>query len=221
MEDNSMACCICIDFYRGKEMPITNLKGQNRFLSGCTNRKISAVTDHENSSLHLKVVEVLNNKNKSVEKSQAVRTLRSLKQADRDKTNILVRNAHAVIKTNRPLRDYNMLCQLDKAKGLELGETYLNEKAALEFVKAIATADRSITRDMLQKANFFCFMMDGSTDLSGDEQETVYVRISVKGSIVERFLGIGSPESTTSKHLEEFVIDMFRQNEIDTGKLST
>jgi hypothetical protein len=24
-----------------------------------------------------------------------------------------------------------MLCQLDKAKGLELGETYLNEKAAL------------------------------------------------------------------------------------------
>jgi hypothetical protein len=50
-----------------------------------------------------------------------------------------------------------MLCQLDKAKGLELGETYLNEKAALEFVKAIATADRNITRDMLQKAHCFCF----------------------------------------------------------------
>ena len=103
-----------------------------------------------------------------------------------------------------------MLCQLDKAKGLELGETYLNEKAALEFVKAIATADRNITRDMLQKAHCFCFMMDG--------QEAVYVHISVKGSIIGRFPGIGSPESTTSKHLEELVITMLRQNEIDTGK---
>jgi hypothetical protein len=54
-----------------------------------------------------------------------------LKQADRDKSNILFRNAHAIIKTNRPLRDYNMLCQLDKAKGLELGETFIKMKKQL------------------------------------------------------------------------------------------
>jgi hypothetical protein len=42
LEENSMTCSICMDYYRGKEMPINNLKGQNRFLSGCTNRKISA-----------------------------------------------------------------------------------------------------------------------------------------------------------------------------------
>ena len=131
LEENLMTCSICMDYYRGKEMPINNLKGQNRFLSGCTNRKISAVTDYEKSSLHLKAVEVLNKKNKSVEESQSVRTLRSLKQADRDKSNILFRNAHAIIKTNRPLRDYNMLCQLDKAKGLELGETFIKMKKQL------------------------------------------------------------------------------------------
>jgi hypothetical protein len=50
-----------------------------------------------------------------------------MKQANRDKSNILFRNAHAIIKTDRPLWDYNMLCQLDKAKGLELGETYQND----------------------------------------------------------------------------------------------
>ena len=132
LEENLMTCSICMDYYRGKEMPINNLKGQNRFLSGCTNRKISAVTDYEKSSLHLKAVEVLNKKNKSVEESQSVRTLRSLKQADRDKSNILFRNAHAIIKTNRPLRDYNMLCQLDKAKGLELGETFIKMKKQLQ-----------------------------------------------------------------------------------------
>jgi hypothetical protein len=29
-----------MDYYQGKEMPINTVKGQNRFLSGCTNRKI-------------------------------------------------------------------------------------------------------------------------------------------------------------------------------------
>jgi hypothetical protein len=52
-----------MDYYQGKEMPINNLKGQNRFLSGCTNRKMSAVTDHEKGCLHLKAVKVLNKKN--------------------------------------------------------------------------------------------------------------------------------------------------------------
>jgi hypothetical protein len=33
LEENLMTCSICMDYYRGKEMPINNLKGQNRFLS--------------------------------------------------------------------------------------------------------------------------------------------------------------------------------------------
>ena len=40
LEENSMTCSICMDYYRGKEMPINTVKGQNRFLSGFTNRKI-------------------------------------------------------------------------------------------------------------------------------------------------------------------------------------
>jgi hypothetical protein len=55
-----------MDYYLDKEMQINNLKGQNRFPRRCTNRKIPAVTDHEKSSLHLKAVEVLNTKNKSM-----------------------------------------------------------------------------------------------------------------------------------------------------------
>ena len=66
LEENSMTCSICMDYYQGKEMPINTVKGQNRFLSGCTNRKISAVTDYEKSSLHLKAVEVLNKKKTSL-----------------------------------------------------------------------------------------------------------------------------------------------------------
>ena len=40
LDENSMTCSICMDYYQGKEMPINTVKGQNHFLSGCTNRKI-------------------------------------------------------------------------------------------------------------------------------------------------------------------------------------
>ena len=35
--------------------------------------------------------------------------------------------------------------------------------------------------------------------------------------IIERFLGIGTPNSTCSKDLEEFVLKMFESNTIDKG----
>lgn len=87
----------------------------------------------------------------------------------------MFRNSHAVIKNNRPISDYNMLCQLDKAKGLDCGNTYLNEKAAVNFLQFIASVEMDNTKEMLERANFFSFMMDGSTDLSGDEQEVIYI----------------------------------------------
>lgn len=61
--------------------------------------------------------------------------------------------------------------------------------------------------------------MDGTTDISGDEQETIYVRSSLKGSVTERFLSIGTPVSTCSSDLYEFVVETFKQFSINTDKL--
>ena len=43
------------------------------------------------------------------------------------------RNVHALVKNNRPLSDIKWLYELDKAKGLEIGDTYDNRKAAAMF----------------------------------------------------------------------------------------
>lgn len=51
--ENTMTCSLCVSYYgnaSGNEhvrAQNSNLKGQNRFLTGCSNRKISAVIDHE------------------------------------------------------------------------------------------------------------------------------------------------------------------------------
>ena len=63
---------------------------------------------------------------------------------------------------------------------------------------------------LLSSASYMAFMMDISTDISGDEQETIYVRFVDKGDISEKFLAIGSPVSTTYLHLYEFVTSTFQ-----------
>lgn len=84
------------------------------------------------------------------------------------------------------------------------------------FTTSIAESERKRTVSMLGKS-FFSFLMDGSTDISGDEQEAIYIRFTQRGEIIERFLGIGTPTSTCSKDLEEFVVKMLESNEIDKG----
>ena len=58
--------------------------------------------------------------------------------------------------------------------------------------------------------------MDGSTDISGDEQETLYIRSSVNGEVTEIFLFIGSPSSTKSADLFEFVKNVFKCTGLDS-----
>jgi len=70
---------------------------------------------------------------------------------------------------------------------------------------------------MINSAPFFSIMMDGSTDITGDEQESVYVRLSHRGKPIEMFLGIGSPVDTSAQQLQVFLLDMMTTLGIDTG----
>ena len=225
-ECKQMTCEICVNFYgSGSTLNSNNnLRGQNKFITGCSNLKISTIIDHETSKGHITAVEKTDvQKYKCVEvvmQSNAGQALKKLKAAERHKLAFLFRNAHAIAKNNRPLSDYAWLCEIDKAKGIDIGQTYMNGKAALDFLSSIADAERDETKKMLSDAKFYSFMMDGSTDISGDEQEVLYLRTSVKGQISERFLKIGTPESTCAKDLYEFCVNSFQEYSIDIGMTS-
>ena len=123
----------------------------------------------------------------------------------------LFRNAHAIAKQNRSLTDYKLLCQVDKSKGLDIGNTYQTEHAAHDFIGCIAKYERDTTVTLLKESPFISFMMDGTTDISGDEQETIYIQSSLMGKVTEIFLHIGSPESTTSVDLYEYFIAVIKE----------
>jgi hypothetical protein len=190
--------------------------------AGCTNFRISTIEDHETSAMHRNAIAIETAKSalasaSDIRAMDAGKALMSLKTAEKARIMYLMRNAHAVIKHNRPISDYTWPCMLDRTKELDIGQTYLNNKAALEFIKAIAAVESNKTVKILQNANFFSIMMDGSTDISGDEQEALYIRMGVGGRPLERCLAIGSPYSTQSKDLEEFVLNKFDENGIDKG----
>ena len=219
-KDGKMFCDVCTQYGPGGS---SSMRGQNTFVSGCSNKRVSAVQDHEKSGLHIKASHIYSSKTSTgtqiLRATEAGRALISLKQSERHRLAHLFRNTHAIVKHNRPLSDFHWLCSLDKMKGLDIGNTYLNDRAALDFVGSIAKAERDGIGSMINKAPFISFMMDGSTDISGDEQEAIYIRTSVRGKISEKFLGIGTPKSTCSKDLEEFVIDMLESYDIQKGKL--
>lgn len=111
-----MTCSVCGEYYKEPTSSV-NFKGQT-FLKGSTNFKISAIVDHERSVSHLKVASAFHASKRSnteiLTTTEAGKSLQALKQNERERLNTLFRNAHAVIKHDRPLSDYKLLCSLKK-----------------------------------------------------------------------------------------------------------
>jgi hypothetical protein len=145
-------------------------------------------------------------------KSTAGQTLIKLKSHERDRLRVLFRNAHAVAKKNRPLTDCIWMAELDEAKGLlPKNSTYRNSKACKEFVDVIAEKTVAETVDLVKNCSFFSLCMDGSTDLSSVEQESLFVRTTSAGVVNQRLVKIGEPNSTRASDLYQFIQDSLEE----------
>ena len=88
---------------------------------------------------------------------------------------------HAIIKHNRPMSDFIWFNELDEAKGLYNGESYINRCSGTLFMENIAAVEKDNLQKFVSEINFFALTMDGSTDDSITEQEIIYMRTSHKG----------------------------------------
>ena len=119
-DKNIMQCSVCLN-HNGQGSKFTNLKGQNKFLEGCCNFKLSTIVDHETSAVHQYAVSAVTAKS-AVAKSgnlratEAGKAYLALKEAERTRLSYLFRNTHATMKNNRPLTDFTWLCHLNMAK---------------------------------------------------------------------------------------------------------
>jgi hypothetical protein len=93
-----MTCKICVEHYRDK----LNLPGSSKkhlFIAGFKNYKISTVSDHEKSCVHIDAVRSNKiTKQASTQQTTAHKTVMALKEHTRKDLELKFRNVHALIK---------------------------------------------------------------------------------------------------------------------------
>ena len=117
-----------------------------------------------------------------------------------------------MMKRNRPLSDYNWLCQLDERKGLSVGKTYRSITAAKSFVNVISEFEFNNVANIIKQAKFICSIGDGSTDASIKEQEMWYLRSCSAGKISVSFVGVKTVERPTAENIVEGVKYILSKN---------
>ena len=120
---------------------------------------------------------------KKKEPTKAETALLSLNKAVVDKLEKIFRTAHALAKHNRPFADMTWISKLDRKKGLNIGETYTNDKSCRDIVHAIAETERQKIIAHAEDAKFISVMSDGSSDVSVTENEIIYIHFAKEGII--------------------------------------
>lgn len=180
------------------------------FTKGTSNFKLEAIRQHESSKTHVMYLHKFD-KRKEPETSKASRCLFQLKKQEFDNLRVKFRNAHAIAKHHKSFKDYELLCRLDKVKGIDTGNSYTNDKACSMFVQSIASVSKQNIVEKLQNAEFISLTMDGSTDFTGDDLESIYARTCTNGIIEDNFLYIGEAESAGSADLYSFLFKVFAE----------
>ena len=113
-----------------------------------------------------------------------------MSQAAYSRLDKLFKNAHAIAYESQPLTAVNWISKLDKSKGLEMGDSYKNDKSCRVMISIIASIERRKITALLEQAKFVTVLSDGSTDVSVIENEIIYIRFSIKGHVYVFFLAL-------------------------------
>lgn len=179
------------------------------FVKGCVNLRLDPIKIHEKSPEHIKCVERHVAENQPPSSSEASKCLMKLNKAQYGQLSIKMRTAHFVAKHHKSFLDYKNICQLDKMKGLDVGTSYTTDKGGALLMTSVASVSRGEITDILKRAPFFSFTCDGSSDFTGDDMESVYVRTCSNGVIRDQFLAIGCPASSTSLDIHSHITETF------------
>ena len=125
-------------------------KRNGAFVVGCSTMKIETILAHEESSDHQNNCKIAIAKSVGVEKSKAGKTLQQLNSAQRGKLDKIFRNAHFIAKEAKSLNDFVRLATLDKAKGVDTGDSYINRTECREFLSCLADVERQQIQQQFQ-----------------------------------------------------------------------
>ena len=167
-----LTCDICVKWK-------AKLPGTNAFITGSTNLKSSAVTEHVKSKLHKRALRVQLPPvpvPADAPIAQAINNMGTLRPEERNAMQNLFDIAYMIAYKGRPYSDFVDHIEIEKLHGVKFmsGGTYENDKGCLLFIHFAAKAlyERQV-KDKLKRASFVTVLADGATDAACIEKEVV------------------------------------------------
>ena len=196
--DGAMVCTVC------EEKPNLSDSSSVFVSGGCANFRLESLRSHAGSFGQKRAADAIRIAANPQEASMP-RTLRQLNKNVASKLEKLFDIAYFVAKMEMPFTTYPHLCQLEVKHGVELGQTYRNDKACKDFIIAISEQFKDGTGQQLQTARFLSVMSDSATDVGVREVEDVYVRYLKDGEPVNIFVGLKPCPNAKAPGLTEAV----------------
>ena len=110
---------------------------KTNFIIGCPSMHIESTKSNKTSNSHLFAANKHANEQKPSE-APALKAMLSLNKTLFPKMQHLFHTVHAINIKDMPHNDYEWFCELDVAKGLDIGDCFRNCLACWEFTSAIA-----------------------------------------------------------------------------------
>ena len=198
-QKNAMYCTFCQE--AGAE-----IAGKTDFVTGCTSFKKETLSIHGRSHRHTRARDHVLGKQKPASEgtlSAVFQKMRSQNDKDAQKEmTIKINTAYFVAKEELPFTKYKGLVQLQKKNGLEVGVTYANDTKCAEMTGVIGKLLADDVSKKLKEAHFISVLIDGASDVSGIENETIHCKMVQNGRAVTRLIGHKAVENanTTGKN---------------------
>ncbi|XP_071848829.1 zinc finger protein 862-like isoform X1 [Apostichopus japonicus] len=172
--------------------------GKTEFVKGCSSLRIESLHKHAKSETHTGAVAAKGAAEAPPGTSTADKLLRQMNQTVINRLEVMFRTCHFLAKKARPFADFVEQCDLDEAKGVDVGQTYRTEPKCREFTDAISEIQRQNLEKEISDSKFFSVMCDEATDAAVVEQIILFVRYSNYGKVTTRFLSIQKLERATA-----------------------
>ena len=223
-----LTCDICIKWK-------ARLSGTNAFISGSSNFKSSAVSEHVQSKLHKQALRFEEEEQAAAENRKArvhrppapsdapivqgIANIGRLTPDERSAMQNLFDIAYLLAYKGRPYSNFTDLVDIEKLHGVKFmpGNVYENDMGCKLFVHFAAKAlyEREVKKKV-KGANFVTVLCDGATDAACIEKEVIYILFvdpdEFKATL--RFLTLKSVESQDAQGIASAITSAFEQYEI-------
>ena len=192
------------------------LRDLNAYIKGTANVKKDMAKCHEKSNLHLQCRQ---ESNKKPEVPAIKRSLTKLTDETRQKMCRLVDWAYTVAYCELPFTVFATLLNTEKKHGVNLGQTYTNDKACQNFIGEIGGDMVDALQELFKQEPFYCSLIfDGSCDKSISEKEVISVKLIEGGLPVTKLLGITEPGRCNAQGIHSAITDKCQEMHLELNE---